>query len=223
MTRKLSMGIMLLFVLSLVSGCAGIQDDTTRTKAEGAGTGAAIGAIAGAIIGQVAGGSTESTLLGAAIGGAVGGVGGYAYGTHVANQKEKYAKEEDWLDACIAEARKTNEQIVAYNRDLENQIGQLRQDSDALKEKYRDAETRKAKLLAKKKDADKLLESANKELASAKSELEAQNSVLAQAQQSGKGDYAETLTSEIEQMKANIKELEKRTEELASLSASMAV
>ena len=223
MIRKLSMGMVLFFALSLVTGCAGIKDDTTRTKAEGAGTGAAIGAVAGAIIGQLAGGSTESTLLGAAIGGAVGGVGGYAYGTHVANQKEKYANEEDWLDACIAEAKKTNEQIVAYSSDLARQIGQLRQETDALKKQYRDAESRKNKLLAKKQGADKLLESANKELTSAKSELEAQNSVLVQARESGKGDYAETLTSEIEQMKANIKELEKRTEELASLSASMAV
>lgn len=223
MIRKLSMGMVLFFALSLVTGCAGIKDDTTRTKAEGAGTGAAIGAVAGAIIGQLAGGSTESTLLGAAIGGAVGGVGGYAYGTHVAKEKEKYAKEEDWLDACIAEAKKSNEQIVAYNAELDRQIGQLRQDTDALKAQYQEAETRKAKLLAKKKDADKLLAAANKELAAAKSGLEAQNSVLAQARESGKGDYAESLANQIEQLKANIKELEKRTDELASLSASMAV
>ena len=223
MIRKLSMGILLFFVLSVVYGCAGIKDDGTRTRTEGAGTGAAAGAVVGAIIGQLAGGSTEATLLGAAIGGAIGGVGGYAYGDHVAGQKEKYATEEDWLEACIAEAKKSNEEIVAYNQNLEEQIILLRNDTDSLQQKYADVETKNIKLLEKKKEVDELLELANIELAEANAELGAQSNVVTDAKQTDQSDYVETLDSEIEALRANIKELEKQTEELASLSASMSV
>ncbi len=207
----------------LLGGCANIKDDGTRTRVEGTGTGAAIGAVAGGVLGQIIGGDTKSTVVGAAIGAAVGGAAGYAYGDHVAGQKEKYAKEEDWLDACIVQARQKNQEIVAYNQDLVRQIGELKKETAALKKKYKDKNTRIAKLKEKKAATDALLESTNKQLAGAKHELEAQQSVKAEAEKSGKGDFAVTLDGELEQLKGNIKELEKRTEELASMSASMSV
>lgn len=223
MIKKLISGILLFFLLSIVCGCAGIQNDGTRTRTEGTGAGAAIGAFTGAIIGQIAGGSTEATLLGAAIGGAIGGIGGYAYGDHVAKQKEKYATEEDWFDACIAEAKRSNEEIILYNQNLEKEIQTLRDDTDALQRKYTDSDKKNSKLQEKKKEMNGLLELANNELAAAKIEIEAQNSVVADATQSGQNDYVETLDSEIASLRANIKELENQTEELASLSASMSV
>ncbi len=221
--KKISLGIVLLFLISILSGCANIKDDSTRTKVEGAGTGAAVGAVAGGLLGQIFGGDTKSTLVGAAIGATVGGVGGYAYGSHVASQKEKYAKEEDWLEACIAEARRRNQEILVYNQDLANQIAVLQKDTKALKKQYKNMQTRNAKLKEKKVEVEKAIESANKELATSKAELEAQNTVVADARKSGQNDYAQTLDSEMETLKANIKELEKRTEELASMSASMSV
>ncbi len=223
MLRKMSLGIVLLFTLTIVSGCANIKDDSDRTRAEGTATGAVVGGVLGALVGQALGGDTGSTLAGAAIGAAVGGTAGYAYGDHVAGQKEKYASNEDWLDACIADAQKTNAEIMAYNRDIRNQIALLRQDTNALRQKYVDAAVRKTKLQNKKKEVDTLLKSANNELANAKTELEALDSVVVEARQSGQNDYAVSLDSEIEILKANIRELEKRTEELASMSASMAV
>jgi len=221
--KKISLGIVLLFLISILSGCANIKDDSTRTKAEGAGTGAAVGAVAGGLLGQIFGGDPQSTLVGAAIGATVGGVGGYAYGSHVASQKEKYAKEEDWLEACIAEARRRNQEILVYNQDLANQIAVLQKDTKALKKQYKNMQTRNAKLKEKKVEVEKAIESANKELATSKAELEAQHTVVADARKSGQNDYAQTLDSEMEILKANIKELEKRTEELASMSASMSV
>lgn len=223
MSSGKSVLVVMVCMLLTISGCANIKDDGTRTRTEGAGTGAAIGAVAGGVLGQLIGGDTKSTLIGAAIGAAVGGVGGYAYGDHVAGQKEKYAKEEDWLDACLAQARQKNQEMVVYNQDLGRQITTLQQETAALQKQYQEKKTRTAKLQEKKAAADSLLEAANKELASAQNELEAQSSVRAEAQKSGKGDFAVTLDSEIEQLKGNIKELEKRTEELASISASMSV
>ncbi len=223
MIKKISLGIALVFTISMLNGCANIKDDSTRTKVEGAGTGAAVGAVAGGLLGQLIGGDTKATLFGAAVGAAVGGVGGYAYGSHVASQKEKYAKEEDWLEACIADAKKKNQEIIAYNQDLSKQIAVLKKDTKALKKRYKDTQTRNAKLQDKKAEVEGVMASANKELAASKAELEAQNSVIADARKNGQNDYAVTLDSEVETLKANIKELEKRTEELASMSASMSV
>ncbi len=223
MIKKLSLGIMLLFAFSTIFGCANIQDDSDRTRAEGATTGAVVGGILGALVGQALGGDTGSTLAGAAIGAAVGGASGYAYGDHVAGQKEQYANSEDWLNACIADARQTNENIIIYNFSLEKQIAALQRDTDVLKQQYADAAINRATLQAKKQDVDVLLESANNELTEAKTELEVLSSVVTDANQSGQGDYAEPLSNEIENLKASIRELERSTEELASMSASMAV
>jgi uncharacterized protein (DUF342 family) len=223
MSRKALAVIVTLCMLLVVSGCANIKDDGTRTRAEGAGTGAAIGAIAGGVLGQIVGGDTSATLLGAAIGAAVGGAGGYAYGDHVAGQKEKYAKEEEWLEACIAQARQKNQEMVAYNQGLSQQIAALKKETAALKKKHKDKTARTARLKEKKAAMDSLHESASKELTAAKAELEAQNSATVEAKKSGQSDYAVTLDSEIESLKGNIQELENRTAELASMSASMSV
>jgi hypothetical protein len=215
--------MVLALALTLVGGCANIQDDGTRTKAEGAGTGAAVGAVLGAVIGQVIGGDTEATLLGAAIGGAIGGAGGYAYGSHVAGQKEQYAKEEDWLDACISEAKTSNATLVAYNAELSKQIATLRSEAETLQKQEQNAKGRRTKLAKKQAETEELLQHAKEELAASQAGLAAQEEVVAQARQDGMADYATTLDSELETLKANIRELEKRTEELASISASMAV
>lgn len=60
-----------LVVVFLLTGCAGLTPTQQRTL-----TGGAIGAGAGALIGGVAGGSPG---VGAAVGGAAGALGGYLY------------------------------------------------------------------------------------------------------------------------------------------------
>ncbi|MBM9536207.1 YMGG-like glycine zipper-containing protein [Desulfobulbus alkaliphilus] len=223
MNRKIVWTITLISFLALVSGCAGIQDDGDRTRSEGAATGAGIGAVTGAVLGQVFGGDTRSTVVGAAIGAALGGAGGYAYGKHVANQKEKYASEEDWLEACIAEAQRTNAAMARYNDELRQQIDGLRRDTEALEHQYADAKTRNVQLKEKKKVVDGLARSADKELTAARSELAVQNAVVSEARSSGQSDYAQSLDNQLETLKDHIRELEKQTEELAAMSAAMAV
>ena len=168
MSGKRSVLVVMLCVLLAMSGCANIKDDGTRTRAEGAGTGAVIGAVAGGILGQIIGGDTKGTLVGAAIGAAIGGAGGYAYGDHVAGQKAKYAQEEDWLDACIVQAQQKNQELVAYNQDLRQQIATLKQETAVLKKKYKDKATRVGKLKKKKAATDTLLKNGNKALDSAR-------------------------------------------------------
>lgn len=107
--------------LAFVTSCTNIKDDRTRTVAEGGLAGSLIGGLAGGIIGHQSGRGVEGALLGAAIGG----IGGMAVGNHVANKKAAYASQEQWLDACIAQAERVNSQARAYNRSLQSKIAGL--------------------------------------------------------------------------------------------------
>lgn len=223
MIKKLLVLIFLSFFLLQLSGCGGKQGDSSRTRSEGAGVGAAGGAVLGALLGQVIGGDTGATLLGAAIGAAAGGAAGYAYGDHVAGQKEKYASEEDWLNASIYEAQVANDKIADFNQQLKKDIKELQKEADQVKKQYTIVSVQKGEMLVTKKNIDTRLESAKDTLAVAQEEMNAQTHVLEEARKSGQSDFANDINSEIEQLKAHITKLENNIEELASMSASMAV
>ena len=75
-------------------------------------------------------GGSDAAWIGAAVGAGVGGAAGFAYGSHVAKEKAKYASQEDWLDACIASAEKVNRENRAYNAALEKEIQALSAETD---------------------------------------------------------------------------------------------
>lgn len=107
--------------IAFLASCANIQNDQTRTRAEGSLAGALIGGGLGAIIGHQSGHGIEGALIGAA----AGGLAGLAVGDHVARKKARYASQEAWLDACIARAEQVNADAVSYNRSLRNKIAAL--------------------------------------------------------------------------------------------------
>jgi len=184
--------------------------------------GAIIGGVVGGVVGYMIAGE-DGAVIGASVGGAVGGVAGFAYGNHVAGQKAKYASEEDWLDACVAEAQLANLDLTIYNKGLVQQVTDTEKEIVALKKKQKNAKTRQVKLQQKQAEVGQMLASTNIKMERAKKELEAQLYVSGEATKSQKSDHATTLNGEVEELKANIAELEKRTKALASLSASMAV
>ena len=220
--KKLCSVIALIFAVSSISGCANIKDDSTRTKTEGTMIGAGAGAVVGGLVGYLVGGE-KGALIGAGVGAAAGAAGGYAYGDHVAGQKEKYAKEEDWLDACVVEAKQTNQDLIAYNDTLTKQIAEVKKETAALRKQYKNSSVLQAKLKERQKSVDEMLASTNTKLEFAKKELEAQKYVADDARKNQKSDYAVTMDSEAEQLKVTVAELEKKTKDLASLSASMSV
>ncbi len=222
MKRKMALGVILFFTTSIITGCANIKDDSTRTKTEGTMIGAGVGAAVGAGLGALIGGK-KGALLGAAAGTAVGAAGGFAYGNHVAGQKEKYTKEEEWLDACVAQARTANQDLTLYNDGVTKMIIDIKSQTADLKGKHKNAKNRQVKMKELQREVDQKLAATNTKLESAKKELEASRYVADDARKSQKNDYATTLDSEVEGLKANIAELEKRTNDLASLSASMSV
>jgi uncharacterized small protein (DUF1192 family) len=225
MKKLLSLVLVLSLVvggLSALGGCAA-KTDRGQTQQEGAATGAAGGAVLGAILGAIIGGDAESAAWGAAIGAAAGGAAGYAYGTHVADKKAEYAKQEEWLDACVASLEKTNADTKAYNAQLATEIAEMDAQSSKLLADYDKKTADKSVLLAEKDVVDKKLAEANEALGKAKWELDNQEKVLADANASGSTTQAKELDDRIATLKAEIAKLESQTEQLASMSSRMAV
>jgi uncharacterized protein YcfJ len=218
MKRILILAMVMAFALA---GCSSTPDGQ-RTQAEGTAIGALGGAALGAIIGAFAGGG-DGAAAGAAIGAAVGGGAGYLYGTHVAQQKQKYATTEDWLNACIASAQKANDETRAYNLALANEISQLDLETQNLAAAYQQKQVQKATLGNEKRKIDFKLAEANKKLEQAKLEEQNQQKALADAGKEVHGPQTAQLDAQIRELKGYINELEDKTRKLASLSARMAV
>ncbi|MEA3547236.1 MAG: glycine zipper domain-containing protein [Thermodesulfobacteriota bacterium] len=208
-------------ILSGLTSCA-TTSDRTRTKSEGTAAGAAAGAFLGGIIGAISG-DKHDALAGAAIGAVVGGAAGYAYGTHVANEKQNYASREDWLNACIASAEKVNQETRIYNAQLAQDISVLETETARLKAGYREREIQKSAMQEEKKKIEMKLAQAEEKLKRARYEKENQENVLAEAKAKGYHLYAKEFEDKIAELKGYIFELEIQTAALASLSQKMTV
>ena len=212
--------VCLIVVMIFFTGCANMSD-TNRTKAEGAGYGAAGGAALGALVGLLAGGNTKSVLAGAAIGAAAGLIGGYAYGSHVANKKAEYASEEDYLNACIASARKINNDTRKYNASLGRDIKRLDKKINRLVAKYNKQQVSRSNLYKEKKKVESMLATANQKLKRAKDEVSIQKQVLAQGGQTSKSSTK--LDKEISKLEKTVRELEGQTTALAGINQKLSV
>ena len=89
--------------------------DFNRTIAEGVVLGALAGAAGGAGIGAAAHSKDrgEGALIGAAIGAAVGALAGGVAGKYYADKKQRYANEEQRLDAIIGDLQRQNTEMEA--------------------------------------------------------------------------------------------------------------
>jgi uncharacterized protein YcfJ len=214
--RRISMKriVLLSFSTALIVSMTGCTQpnmpDSQRTKAEGTGVGVLGGALLGALIGG---------RKGAALGAALGGVAGYAYGSHVANEKAKYARKEDWLNACISSARKVNKSTRSYNAKLSRKIS----DTKRLVSLYKQKKASKSQMRAQKKLIDNERKTASNMLKKAQHELNAQQSVLRDAKKTANASETKRIQNEINTMKQQIGLLKKNNSTLASLSALTAV
>ncbi|MCE9519985.1 MAG: hypothetical protein K8R87_10580 [Verrucomicrobia bacterium] len=190
---------------ALLANCTNIKDDQTRTRAEGAGAGALLGAGLGAIIGNQHGRAWE----GAAIGGAVGALGGLAVGDHVARKKAAYKNQEAWLNACIAQAEKTNSHARSYNASLSNKISSLEQKIKAAK-----ASGNKSELQSLKRSALALQNETKQEIKTVNSEIAEQNRALDQA---GNGGSSMTLRTQVGELRSNQSSLNQNETKIADL------
>jgi gas vesicle protein len=127
--RRWSVFVSAFVMLVMLASCAETQEGRT-TQAQGTGIGALLGAAVGAGLGAAAGGG-RGAATGAVAGALIGGSAGFVYGTHVANQKAKYARAEDWLNACIVSARAYRRHAYAVNQKISSRTASLQKRSRA--------------------------------------------------------------------------------------------
>jgi uncharacterized protein YcfJ len=188
--------------LCMLTSCANIKDDGTRTRTEGTLGGAALGAGLGALIGAASGNAGRGALIGLA----AGGLAGLAYGNHVAMKKAQYRSTEAWLDACIAQARRTNQSARAYNSGLSARISKLKNEIAAAK-----ASGNRGVLQQKKAEIINLEHEATKQMKGIDSEITNQDRVLGEAKST-------SLKNEVISLRSTRSSINSNYQRLASLS-----
>jgi hypothetical protein len=109
-------------LLGSLAACAHNQNDSERTRNEGAVAGAALGAAAGAGAAAALKGKPGAIAGAAAAGALVGGAAGAAYGNKVAKKKEGYAAQESALDSQISGLHQQVATRRQYNETLRNLV-----------------------------------------------------------------------------------------------------
>jgi len=204
--------IILLTISALFLGGCATMSDSNQTRAQGAGFGALIGAGLGYLI--------SGDKEGAAVGGLVGGMAGLAYGDHVAKKKEKYASEEDYLDACTQVAQQRYEESRTYNNSVKTEIASISAELDNIgnmANASKEDQKRLKQLQATLKDRIKASED---QLASITDEITMQREAISQVDPNAQAnlDNIDALNEQIALLEQQKSELEANTQQLASLS-----
>ena len=116
MKRAVALFAMVTLLAGSLSGCAnmGVQDQITVFSGV---SGAVVGGVAGGLLG-----GGRGAMIGAALGTSVGLITGILVGKHVAERKDRFDKEEAWLEACLQQAQRNNEALTKYNQELKAEI-----------------------------------------------------------------------------------------------------
>jgi uncharacterized protein YcfJ len=191
--------------------------DADTTRAQGAG----VGALVGGLLGYAITGDAKGALIGAAVGGGT----GYIVGNEVAKRKQKYASEEDFLDAEIASAREYNATARSYNRQLRNDIAQLEKQTKSLEARYKSGRATKTQMEKERSSVQKQIASSKKVYENLKKEYDIKVAVLEDRRKSkGAGDpYVKQLQNEIASLKKNMDQLEAQSVQLAQLDDRLSV
>jgi len=210
--------ISLIVVFAVIAGCAGTAD-RRRTESEGAQGGAMIGYFVGSMVGLFLDGE-KGEALGALLGTALGGIAGYAYGNHVANKKEEYANTEDYLNACIASAKKVNLETQQYNAKLINEVRHLNVEANLMLAQYQRKEIQKSELRRKSQEVQARFAEAQGQLRKTNNEITLQKSVLERERANVPADAAK-LDQEISKLRQAADELEEHTRALAAINQQL--
>ncbi|HOW62397.1 MAG TPA: glycine zipper domain-containing protein [Candidatus Contendobacter sp.] len=192
---------------SLVSGCAGMNDQQT-TVAQGAG----FGALLGAGLGYAITGDSRGALIGAA----AGGLAGAAVGSSIAERKAQYANEEDFLNAEIARNQEFIREADAENRQLYADIARLDRESRRLAREYRAGKASRNALVQQKSSLEKQLAKAKQVNSLAEKQLADANTVYSESRQKrgAQDQYTRKLESNVVQLKET---QQKSSQNVASL------
>jgi hypothetical protein len=214
--RMLTFGLL----IALMGGCASMTD-RQQTQAQGAAVGTAGGAAVGAALGAIFGGK-DGAIIGASVGAGMGLLAGAVYGTHVANQKAKFASEEDYLNAVIASAQQINNETRQYNASLAKEINDFDSDTRQLVRQYNQKLVSKKILEDKQRVVAAKLSEAEAQLKKVKNELNSQSKVLNQVQDQSSSQVAQ-WNSEIAELMKNRSALEEQVTKLAAIKTRVSV
>lgn len=181
-----------LLTILLVSGCANIHDDATRTRTEGALAGCAAGSLLGTLMGD----NRKSAARGCVLGGAA----GLALGQHVAHKKQEYAREEDYLRDVLAHAQAHTETLHQLNQQLLVDITRLTAEETQLVQDYQNERARHLAMTQMRNDAEFRLQQIRRALVHTDRELDIQRQVLAEQGANAPAFYRSSAQSHIEQL-----------------------
>lgn len=191
----------------------------TATTLQGAALGALAGAAVGALVAVAAG---KNVAAGAAIGAGAGLVTGLVAGVYVANQKEKYASDEAYLEACLAEARQYNEAAAKSNQDLDMQINLTEQNIDHLRNKVQDVSLRKQEAGKGLATIQQTGQTCDKSISLLEGEIRAQEKALSQVpRDSDTSGRSMALDNELVTMRQQLNEMKAKRDRLNDLNAQM--
>jgi hypothetical protein len=226
MTRKLVLWVV---VVTLLGGCVTTggperpdtasssgSDDQTATKVQGTLLGAVVGGLIGAATGD-----TKGALIGATVGAGL----GYLAGNEVAKRKAQYVREEDFLDAEIAQASEMNREAVAYNATLRNQIAALDTESQRLAAKYRSGKASREQMVAQRSAVQSRLQKSRGVEDSLRKEYDIKAAVVSEEKgQRGANDpYVKSLETQVKDLQANIDTLHKGSTQLARIDERLSI
>jgi chromosome segregation ATPase len=140
----------------------------------------------------------------------------------VANQKQKFAKEEDYLDAVIVRAHQMNDQTQQYNASLRDEVNALDRTTASLVQQYNQKAAAKVALQKEEKRLAAKISEAQGQLQKVGRELEIQRRVLTQ-ERGQAPDRLKKLQTQVTELERNKAELEQQINRLASIKTRVAV
>ncbi len=195
------------------------SSDQKRTRTEGA----MLGGILGGVIGLAAGGSNKA--VGALIGAAVGAGAGYLVGNEIAKRKQKYASEEEFLDAEIENTEEFNRTAREYNETLRAQIEELDKTSTEIMSQYKAGLTSRDELESKRAEVRRELTRSEEFYNQLKKEYDIKLAICEeQKKKRGQDDeYLAKIEAEIMALRNNLEELSAESKQLASLDERLTI
>lgn len=210
LSKKNKIVLCYLLIFALCSGCAATQDGK-QTQVQGT----AVGAVIGALVGQAIGKNTAGTAIGASIGAAL----GYGIGTEIQKRKSYYANTEQFLNAEIQSAAKTNKQLESYIVKLESDIKYLQNYSQQLVADYKKGKKKKSDLVKVRSVINKRIKDNSTNIATVGKEILVKKELISQGtadSKYGKGQI-KALKKEVALLEKNISKLQNYDAQLASV------
>lgn len=201
--RKLTL-VILIAVMALSGACATKSQETVAT-------GAGVGAVIGGVLGYIVGGRS-----GAAIGAAIGAGAGALVGNEVDNEQKKYATQEQWLDAQIAQTNNLNQRALAHNKSMEKKLAEMRFEEKRMRALARQNKLQASQLAKEKAKLNTEQENTKALLAQVTKEVEKTQYIL-EKKKIKSDQQKEQLVASLKTMQQRQQELKSQLEVLASL------